>query len=75
MPSGSLVELIQVMVWVELGIQAGPEVLLAEEEHVVPRQPPHPQVSYEIGRILVLVVYPLSTKEIINLVQIIKHVL
>ena len=37
MPSGSLVELIQVMVWVELGIQAGPEVLSAKGEHVVSR--------------------------------------
>ena len=61
-PPGSLVELIQVVVWVELGIQAGLEVLPTEEVHVMPRQPPHPQVSYEVGRVLVVVVHPLSTK-------------
>ena len=62
-PPGSLVELIQVVVWVELGIQAGLKVLPTEEEYVMPRQSPHPQVPYEVGCILVMVVHPLSRKK------------
>ena len=62
MPPESLVGIIQVVVLVELGIQAGPKVLPTKEEYVMPRQPLHPQVPYEVGCVLVVVVHPLSRK-------------
>ena len=55
-------EIIQVLVLVKLGIQARPRVLLVNEERVVLRQPPRPQVPYEVGHIFDVVVYPWSTK-------------
>ena len=53
---------IRVIASLELGIQARPEAPPAKEERVVPGQPPRSQVPYEVGRVLVAVVYPLSTK-------------
>ena len=52
---------IRVVVSVRLGISVGSRALSMEEERVVSRQPFHPQVPYEVDRVLV-VVYPLSKK-------------
>ena len=57
---------IQVVALVVLGIQVGPEALSVKEKRVVPRQHLHPQVPYEVGRILVVVVHLLSNKKEIN---------
>ena len=53
----------------ELGIQVELGVSPAEEERAVSRQSHPPQVSYEVGRVLVVVVHPLSTKKIIDSVS------
>ena len=68
-PLESSVGKIQVVVMVELGIQARPGALLVEEEGVVLRQSSLSQVPYEVGRVLDMVVYPLSTKGNDNLVS------
>ena len=60
---GSSVERSQVAALARLEILKELGVLPMDEERVVLRQPPHPQVPYEVGRILVVVVYPLSRKE------------
>ena len=53
---------IRIVASMELGIQVGPGALSTKEECVVPRQPFRPQVPYEVGHALVMVVYLLSTK-------------
>ena len=45
-----------------LEIPVGLKALTAKEEHVVSRQLPRPQMPYEV---LIVVVYPISTKEMI----------
>ena len=61
-PLRSLVGRIRVVTSVGLGILTRLKTLLAEEERVVAREPLHLQVSYNINHVLVVVVYPLSTK-------------
>ena len=43
---------------IQVGLRA-----LPMEEHMVPRQPPHPQRPYEVSLIFVVMVYLLSTKD------------
>ena len=62
-PPESSMGRIWVVALVTLGIQARLEALPATKEHVVSRQPLHSQVPSEVGRVLVVVVYPLFTKE------------
>ena len=61
-PLGSYVEKIWIVASVGLVISAGLRALPAKEKREVPRQPPRPQVPYEVGRILIVMVYPLFTK-------------
>ena len=60
---------IQVVPSVELGIQGRLGALPMEEERELSRMLPRPQVPYEVNRILVVVVYPLSTKRNDSLVS------
>ena len=60
-PHDSSMGRIRVMALVKLKIQIGPGVLSAEEECEVPRQRPRPPVPYKVNRVLIVVVYPLST--------------
>ena len=63
MPLGSSVGKIWVVASVELGIQARPGALpMKKEEHEVSRQPSRPHMPYEVGHVLVVMVYPLSKK-------------
>ena len=63
MPLGSLVGKIQVVALVGLETQVGLRALPTKKECVVLRQPLCLQVPYEVGHVLVMVIYPLSTKK------------
>ena len=68
---GSLMERSQVAALVGLGIQIGPETLSIEEERVVSRQSPRPQMPFVVSHVLFMVEYSFCLqKEIVIQIQI-----